>query len=56
MVIKQTLRWAGLAGLVALAACNGPLGPDSYCSTDPENSSTICSPPLSEQAADPIDL
>lgn len=42
MVTKQVLRIAGLAGLVALAACStGPLG---VCVPDAENPSQVNCP------------
>lgn len=51
MVIKQTLRWAGLAGLVGLAACStDPLG---ICFPDPEDRNTeVCPSPEAQQALD----
>lgn len=50
MVTKQVLRIAGLAGLVALAACStGPLG---VCYPDRENpNSEVCPAPEPEQFA-----
>lgn len=48
MVIKSTLRWVGIAGVIALAAC-APTGPLSDCVIGEDNVIS-CSTPQTEPA------
>lgn len=54
MVIKQMFRLAGIAGLVVMAACNGPVGPSADCSYDPDGNSTTCSVPEAQVEASKV--
>lgn len=46
MVIKSTLKWVGIAGVIALAAC-APTGPLTDCVMGEDNVMS-CSTPQSE--------
>jgi hypothetical protein len=49
MLIKSTLKWMGIAGVIALAACTPTTGPLSDCVTGEDNVMS-CSTPTSEPA------
>ena len=49
---KKTLSLVGSAGLLALAACSGPTGPEYSCSLDETANVTVCSPIEAQQASD----
>lgn len=49
MVSKTMVKWAGVAAVIALAAC-GPTGPLSQCVMNPDENQTICSTTQSEPA------
>jgi len=53
MKTKQLLQSAAVVGLVALAACAGPIGPSTDCSYDPDTNATLCSQPEALQL--PVD-
>lgn len=49
MVSKTMVKWAGVAAVMALAAC-GPTGPLSECVMNPDENQTICSTAQPEPA------
>ena len=49
MVSKTIVKWAGVAGIMALAACTGVTGPLTECTLGDDNI-TVCSTPQAEPA------
>jgi hypothetical protein len=45
MKTKQLIQLAALAGLVALGACAGPIGPNTDCTYNEDTNTTLCSQP-----------